>query len=159
MKIYEFKNQEKERENLLGYLKTVDWGAGKMLHKLISSNSAKDKLGKDSRIFYAMNQDQIIGFFTLVNRDYIELSQYDRFIAMVWVDPDFRGRGLSRDFIAYAEEKSGVDTIHILTQHQGLYEKMGYKLIKIFTDSIHDRDYLYEKELSKKEGVKENDAV
>ena len=147
MKIYEFKNEEKERENLLSYLKNVDWGAGKYLYNIISNNLIKEKLGKDSKIFYVMDQGKIISFFTIVNQDYIKIPQYDRFIAMLWIDPAYRGRGLSRKFIAYAEEQSGVDTIHILTQHHGLYEKMGYKLIETFTGSIHDKDYLYEKKL------------
>ncbi len=149
MKIYEFKNEREERENLLEYLKTVDWGAGRSLYEIISNNSIKERLGKDAKIFYAMDQDKIMGFFTIVNQDYIKLPQYERFIAMVWVDPDFRGRGFSRDFISYAEERIGVDVIHILTQHKGLYEKMGYKLLEVFLDSIHDKDYLYEKNISK----------
>ncbi|MDY6044741.1 MAG: GNAT family N-acetyltransferase [Peptoniphilus sp.] len=147
MRIYEFKNEEKEREDLLQYLKTVDWGAGKHLHEVISNNAVKEELGKDGRIFYAVDQDRIMGFFTIVNQDYIKLPEYDRFIAMVWVDPAFRGRGFSKDFIAHAEEQSGVDSMHILTQHKGLYEKMDYKLVDVFTDSIHDKDYLYEKNL------------
>ncbi|MDD7306152.1 MAG: GNAT family N-acetyltransferase [Peptoniphilaceae bacterium] len=147
MKIYEFKNEEKERENLLNYLKTVEWSAAKNLYKAISNNEIKEKFGKDGKIFYAVNDGQIMGFFTLVNQDYIKLPQYDRFIAMVWVDPLFRGRGYARDFIAYAEKESKLDQIHIISQHKGLYEKMGYKLIDSFTDSIHDVDYLYEKNL------------
>ncbi|MDO4662786.1 MAG: GNAT family N-acetyltransferase [Tissierellia bacterium] len=147
MKIYEFKNKDKEREDLLKYLKTVEWKAGEHLYKIIFDNKIKQKLGKDGKVFYAVEDGKIMGFFTLVNQDYIKLPQYDRFIAMVWVDPDFRGRGYSKDFIAYAEDKSNLDQIHIITQHKGLYEKMGYKLIDVFTDSIHDKDYLYEKNL------------
>lgn len=147
MKIYEFKNEEKEIVDFLKYLETIDWKAAKHLYEVIFNNKIKEKLGKDSKIFYAVSDGRIMGFFTLINQDYIKLPQYDRFIAMVWVDPAFRGRGYSRDFIAYAEDHSGLDQIHIITQHKGLYEKMGYKLIDVFTDSIHDKDYLYEKDL------------
>lgn len=68
------------------------------------------------------------------------MEDLDRFIAMVWVDPIYRGQGLSRKFIHYAEEKSGVDEMHILTQHRGLYEKMGYQLVQEIRGAIHDVD-------------------
>lgn len=146
MKIFEL-SEDSQKSELLEYLKGVEWGAARVLEKVIEGDSVKDKLGKDARIFFAKDQGAIMGFFTLVNQDYIPLEQYDRFIAMVWVDPDYRGKGLSRVFIEYAEEESGVDTMHILTQHKGLYEKMGYRLIQEFTGSVHDVDYLYEKKL------------
>ncbi|MDD7462986.1 MAG: GNAT family N-acetyltransferase [Anaerococcus sp.] len=134
-------------EEFLSYLKTVDWGAAKNLRKYLENKTVKENLGKDSQIFYAKEDGNIIGFFALVNQDYIKLPTYDRFISSVWVDPSYRGRGLSYDFVKYAEKESGLKKMNILSQHKGLYEKMGYKLIDNFTDSIHDKDYLYEKTL------------
>lgn len=134
-------------EEFLSYLKTVDWGAAKNLRKYLENKTVKENLGKDSQIFYAKEDGNIIGFFALVNQDYIKLPTYDRFISSVWVDPSYRGRGLSYDFVKYAEKESALKKMNILSQHKGLYEKMGYKLIDNFTDSIHDKDYLYEKTL------------
>ncbi len=134
-------------EEFLAYLKTVDWGAAKNLRKNLENKTVKENLGKDSQIFYAKEDGNIIGFFALVNQDYIKLPTYDRFISSVWVDPSYRGRGLSYDFVKYAEKESALKKMNILSQLKGLYEKMGYKLIDTFTDSIHDKDYLYEKTL------------
>lgn len=134
-------------EEFLAYLKAVDWGAAKNLRKNLENKTVKENLGKDSQIFYAKEDGNIIGFFALVNQDYIKLPTYDRFISSVWVDPSYRGRGLSYDFVKYAEKESALKKMNILSQHKGLYEKMGYKLIDTFTDSIHDKDYLYEKTL------------
>ena len=146
MDILELETTE-QKDELLAYLPNVDWGAARALEKTLKTDTIKEKLGKDARIFYVKDGARVMGFFTLVNWDYIPLEDYDRFIAMLWVDPAYRGRGLSRVFMDYAEKQSGVDTMHILTQHKGLYEKMGYRLIREFTDSIHDKDYLYEKYL------------
>lgn len=146
MQIFELKDDD-QKTDLLNYLKQVNWGAARLLEKVIRTDCMKEKLGKDARIFYAKDQKRIIGFFTIVNQDYIPLEKYDRFIAMVWVDPAYRGRGLSKVFVQHAEQESGVDSMHILTQHKGLYEKMGYHLIREFTGSFHDLDYLYEKKL------------
>lgn len=134
-------------EEFLVYLKTVDWGAAKNLRKNLENKTVKENLGKDSQIFYAKEDGNIIGFFALVNQDYIKLPTYDSFISSVRVDPSYRGRGLSYDFVKYAEKESALKKMNILSQHKGLYEKMGYKLIDTFTDSIHDKDYLYEKTL------------
>lgn len=146
MEIFELKREE-QKPKLLEYLKEVDWGAARYLEKAIKEDRVKEELGNDGRIFYAEDNTDIIGFFTLVNQDYIPLENIDRFIAMVWVDPSYRGRGLSKRFVAYAEEASGVDEMHILTQHKGLYEKMGYQLVREFTGALHDKDYLYVKDL------------
>lgn len=146
MKIIEYKNNLEDKK-FLEYIKGIEWGAAKLLYKVTSTNTINEKFGDDARIFYVKDNENIVGFFTIVNQDYIKLPEYDRFIAMLWVDPEYRGRGLSREFVKYAEEISGVKTIHLLTRHKGLYEKMGYKLIKEFKDEFHDMDYLYEKEL------------
>lgn len=134
-------------EKLIEYIENIEWGAGKLISKLLKENSFKERKGEDSRFFYAIENDQFVGFFSLVNQDYMPLKQYDRFIASVWVDPKFRKKGYSRKFVSYAEKESGKNQIHILSQHKGLYEKMGYKLIDTFTGSIHDKEYLYEKNL------------
>lgn len=146
MKIIEYKNSQEDKK-FLEYVKDIEWGAAKRLQHVITTDTIHEKLGKDARIFYVKDDENIIGFFTIVNQDYIKLPEYDRFIAMLWVDPEYRGRGLSREFVKYAEDISSVETIHLLTRHKGLYEKMGYKLIKEFKDKFHDMDYLYEKEL------------
>lgn len=146
MKIIEFKNSLENRE-FLDYIKNIKWGAAKLLHQTITEDKVYEKFGKDTRIFYVKDDENIIGFFTIVNQDYIKLPEYDRFIAMLWVDQKYRGRGLSREFIKYAEDVSSVKTMHLLTRHKGLYEKMGYKLIKEFKEEFHDMDYLYEKDL------------
>lgn len=146
MRVIEFKNS-RDNQELLDYVKNIKWGAAKLLYKAITTDTVHEKFGDDTRIFYVKDDDNIIGFFTIVNQDYIKLPEYDRFIAMLWVDPEYRGRGFSREFIKYAEDISSVKTMHLLTRHKGLYEKMGYKLIKEFKDEFHDMDYLYEKDL------------
>lgn len=141
---------DKQKDEFLEYLDRVDCGAAKMLSGLIKTDSLKVKNGPDSKVFYAKDAHGIFGFFALVNKDYMALP-YDRFISSVWVDPKYRGRGLAREFVAFAERVSDVEKIYILSQHKGLYEKMGYELIDVFTDSIHDMDYLYEKKLIENE--------
>ena len=146
MEIIEVRDDSQKKE-LLDYLPNVIWGESQVLTKAIKNDEIDEKLGKDAKIFYAKEDGEVMGFFTLVNQDYIPLPQYDRFIAMIYVDPKYRNRGYSREFIKFAEEASGVDTIHLFTKIKGLYEKMGYTLIEELVGYIHGIDYLYEKKL------------
>lgn len=146
MKIYELKSR-KDREELINYMREQDWGAAKKLARSLQRNSVKEDFGRDTRVFFARVNNDIVGFFALVNKDYIDLDGYKHFIAMIWVDPSYRGRGYSRDFVSFGEEVSGYDDIYILTQHKGLYEKMGYCLIDSFEGRFHPKDYLYYKDL------------
>lgn len=138
---------EDQRIRLLKYMRDIDWIAARYLVRVIEANQIKEELGRDARIFYGVDSECITGFFTIVNQDYIPLEELDRFIAMLWVDPDDRGKGLVRKFVGHAERESGVDRIYICTNHRGLYERMGYELIREFSGTLHGHDYLYAKDL------------
>ncbi|EPH89637.1 acetyltransferase, GNAT family, partial [Enterococcus faecalis 06-MB-DW-09] len=57
---------------------------------------------------------------------------YSPYIAIVYVDPAFRGNGISKELVKIVEKqllKVGFQNIYIVTQHVGLYEKWGYSQI------------------------------
>ena len=57
---------------------------------------------------------------------------YSPYIAIVYVDPNFRANGISKELVKIAENqllKVGFQSIYIVTQHVGLYEKWGYSQI------------------------------
>lgn len=104
MDILELETPE-QKDKLLAHLPNVDWGVARALEKTLKTDTIKEKLGKDARIFYVKDGQALWAF-------------------LPWL----------------------TGTI-FLTQHKGLYEKMGYRLFREFTGSIHDKDYLYEKYL------------
>lgn len=147
MDIKEFQDKETDKA-YLEYLSTIDWGAAKMLYKTLSTDTYYEKFGESSRPFYAVEGDNFVGFFNLTEKDYIEVAEYDKFISMLYVDPNYRDRHLSQAFITAAEAyllSEGEKEAHLMTQHEGLYEKYGYEKVRELPDGPHDMDYLYTK--------------
>jgi len=105
----------------------ADWKAAKYLAKKMANNEFDDWEG----IVVAEATDRIVGFCSFVSKDIVDLA-YSPYIAIVYVDPSFRGNGISIELVKIAENqllKVGFQRIYIVTQHVGLYEKLGYSQI------------------------------
>lgn len=105
----------------------ADWAAAKYLAKSMIGDEFNDWEG----IVIAETTDRIIGFCSFVRKDIVDLT-YSPYIAIVYVDPTFRGNGISKELVGIAEKqllKVGFQSIYIVTQHVGLYEKWGYSQI------------------------------
>lgn len=105
----------------------ADWKAAKYL----ASKMIGDEFDDWEGIVVAEDRDRIVGFCSFVNKDIVDLV-YSPYIAIVYVDPNFRGNGISKELVKIAENqllKVGFQSIYIVTQHVGLYEKWGYSQI------------------------------
>ena len=105
----------------------ADWKAAKYLAKKMANNEFQDWEG----IVIAESDSRIVGFCSFVREDIVDLT-YSPYIAIVYVDPYFRGNDISKELVSIAEEqllKVGFQSIYIVTQHVGLYEKWGYSQI------------------------------
>ena len=65
MEIIEVRDDSQKKE-LLDYLPNVKWGESQVLTKAIKNDEIDEKLGKDAKIFYAKEDGEVMGFFTLV---------------------------------------------------------------------------------------------
>lgn len=149
MKIVKFDFDNINNE-YLEFIKKGEWGAAKYLFKLIKDKTYHKEKGENARLFIMLDENKPIAFCNVVEEDYIKFNNLDRFIAMLYIDPEYRNKGLSKVFIKYSEgeiKDEGFDKAYIVTQHKGLYEKMGYKLLQVIDDGPHEIDYLYEKTL------------
>ncbi|WP_429967770.1 GNAT family N-acetyltransferase [Enterococcus sp. AZ046] len=102
----------------------ADWKAAKYL----ASKMIGDEFADWEGIVVAEAADRIVGFCSFVSKDIVDLD-YSPYIAIVYVDPNFRGNGISKELVKIAEKqllKLGFQSIYIVTQHVGLYEKWGY---------------------------------
>lgn len=102
----------------------ADWKAAKYLVSKMIGDEFDDWEG----IVVAEAADRIVGFCSFVSKDIVDLV-YSPYIAIVYVDPNFRGNGISKELVKIAEKqllKVGFQSIYIVTQHVGLYEKWGY---------------------------------
>lgn len=149
MDLTEFQDKETDKA-LLDYLQTVDWEGAEMLYKALSAGEFQDKFGESSRSFYVTDDDKYVGFFNLTEEDYVDVPEYNKFITMLYVDPDYRDSHLSEAFIKLAEGlliMEGETEAHLITKHEGLYEKYGYERVHHLSEGPNDNDYLYKKVL------------
>lgn len=82
-------------------------------------------------IVVAETTDRIVGFCSFVGEDIVDLT-YSPYIAIVYVEPAFRGNGISKALVKIAEQQlieEGFQSVYIVTQHVGLYEEWGYAQI------------------------------
>lgn len=124
----------------------ADWAAAKYLAKKMIGGEFNDWEG----IVIAETTDQIVGFCSFVRKDIVDLK-YSPYIAIVYVDPTFRGKGLSKELVEIAEQQlvtEGFQGVYIVTQHVGLYEKWGYSQIDEAEDKFGRSMRVLEKEFN-----------
>ena len=83
-------------------------------------------------VFVAMQGQDICGYCTVSKTDCIPNVSYTPYIGFVFVDENCRGSRLSQKLIACASNylhSAGFDRVHIVSDHDGLYEKYGFQVI------------------------------
>lgn len=127
MSYYVLKKKDSKWLSVAAEINKADWKAAKYLAKKMINYDFKEWEG----IVISENNDQIVGFCSFVLKDIVDLA-YSPYIAIVYVDPTFRGKGISKELVEIAEQEliaEGFQGVYIVTQHVGLYEKWGYSQI------------------------------
>jgi N-acetylglutamate synthase-like GNAT family acetyltransferase len=132
MSYYVLKKKDSRWLSVAEEINRADWKAAKYLAKKMRDYEFNEWEG----IVIAETNDQIVGFCSFVHKDIVDLS-YSPYIATVYVSPDFRGNGISKELVKVAEQQLlevGFQRSYIVTQHRGLYEKWGYSQIELAKD-------------------------
>lgn len=135
---YEVKIFSKDSQfpkEILNQIENIEWGAGK---HLVDRIKTKD-LDENDCIIIMTEDEDMVGFTTFVERDTVAVTDFGPFIATMYVDPKYRGKGLSLKLADIAlnvcwEKKA--KKVYILTQHVGLYEKLGFEEIGKIKDKF-----------------------
>lgn len=104
------------------------WSAGKLLAKRMRKND----FGEQERVFVALDETNIAGFCTLSETDCLPDVDFSPYVGFVFVAQRYRGRRLSRDLIDAASDlarEQGHETLYLVSDHVGLYEKYGFTAI------------------------------
>ena len=141
------------REELIEYLGTIEWKAGHMLQAELEAGTYRARFGQSSELWFAYDgasdgDKALVGFGGIVEQDYNPVPEFDLWIASIYVAPDYRGRHLSQEILAFLEgrvRERGAAEVHIYTQHKGLYEKSGYQLVRDDIDIMGRDTHIYVK--------------
>lgn len=79
--------------------------------------------------YLAVEDGQIVGGLGVIENDFHDRKDLAPNVCAVFVEPSHRGRGLAGRLLEYAvteQHAMGVDTLYLLTDHVGFYERYGW---------------------------------
>ena len=82
--------------------------------------------------YLLVDADKIVGCAGVITNDFISRMDLWPWICALYIEPAYRGKRLSEKLINQAKadtRKAGFQTIHLCTDHIGLYEKYGFDYI------------------------------
>lgn len=149
MQIIEYYKSE-NKEYWLSQIAKSDWPAAHFLHDLLKKNELFSLVGEKTRVLMLIENDQLLSFCTLAEKDDIQPTTLTPWIGWVYTFPSHRGKRLSGMLISFAEKLAkadGASHTHISTNHIGLYEKYGYEFLTVAKDVSGDDSRVYRKSL------------
>ncbi|MBD3922159.1 GNAT family N-acetyltransferase [Paenibacillus sp. PR3] len=81
-----------------------------------------------------MDNEQIIGFYQLLEKELIERTDLSPWISCVFIDENRRGERLIEQLLLHGRITAGnlgFDKVYLTTDHIHLYEKFGFREIGI----------------------------
>lgn len=149
MKIIDYFRAE-DPSHWLNEIEKCDWDAGQYLHELLQSDSLKELVGENTRVLLLTEGEKLISFCTLAEKDDIQPTDLTPWIGFVYTFPAFRGQGYAEKLMRHAEELAkadGADSVHVSTNHVGLYERYGYTFFGTMKDVGSEDSRVYVKHL------------
>lgn len=149
MKIIDYFRAE-DPSHWLEEMEKSDWDAGKYLHDLLLNDSLKELVGENTRVLLLTEGENLISFCTLAPLDDIQPTDLTPWIGFVYTFPAFRGQGYAEKLMRHAEELAKADgaaSVHVSTNHVGLYERYGYTFFGMMKDVSGEDSRVYVKHL------------
>lgn len=135
-----------DREHWLSEIEKCDWRAGDFLRELISTGRFFETLGGTSKLLLLTEEDELISFCTLAERDEIQDTGLTPWIGFVYTFPEHRGHrcfGLLLNEAKRLAAEAGFEKIYLSTDHIGLYEKYGFEYVCSAVTVYGDRTRCY----------------
>lgn len=110
------------------YAESCSWRAGKTLANAMDNHGFVDW----ERVVVAIDNGKICGYCTVSKTDCIPDVDYTPCIGFMFVGEEYRGHRLSQQLIEYAIDyikDIGFDRAYIVSDHENLYEKYGFRVI------------------------------
>jgi GNAT superfamily N-acetyltransferase len=131
------------------YAHICPWSAGPWLARMMKGGGIRGI----ERVFAACEGEDILGFCLFCEKDGLpeRLSGFTPFAACVFVDEKRRGSRISQSMLEAVEgyaRSLGYRELYLKSEHRGLYEKYGYRLIDTFEPNRGPADQLFSKPLA-----------
>ena len=140
----------RDRSRLRELLAQCGWRAGRYLAELLELERFAEEMGEGGRVFFLLEGDALVSFYTLTRRDCIDEDGMFPWIGFVYTAPEYRGRGWAGRMLAHAETAAAVQghrRVYLATDHVGLYERYGYGFLECRLDRWGQKERILVKEL------------
>ena len=107
------------------------WGVPKEAYV----DSMEDCLNVSSPIprwYVAVEGDKIVGGVGVIENDFHDRKDLSPNVCALYVEPEFRGRGIAGALLNYVCDemrKSGIETLYLITDHTSFYERYGWRFL------------------------------
>ncbi len=142
-RIIAYEEEKTIQKKLLSYLLNCDWEAAHLLAKFHSKN---EFFKEDDKTYFLMDGENVISFLTLAHQDCVADESMRPWIGFVYTDKDYRGKRNSEKLIKYALRKAkdrGFSEVFLASNHNGLYEKYGFKYLEKKIDVFNEEVKVY----------------
>ena len=98
-------------------------------------DSMEECLKKESPVpqwYLALEGDKIVGGLGLIENDFHNRKDLTPNVCAVYVEADYRGKGIAGRLLNYVCEdchKAGIDTLYLVTDHTSFYERYGWHFL------------------------------
>ena len=141
--------------------KSVEWFGSKWKVPLEAYRESMSAcLTKEQSIpqwYVSMEEGQIIGGLGVIENDFHDRKDLCPNVCAVYVEPHRRGEGLAGKLLDYVCEdlhRMGIDTLYLITDHIGFYERYGWEFFCLVQgDGEAELTRMYRHQMSKKINV------
>ncbi len=106
------------------------WGIDRQAYLDCMKECLNDEVPYDW--FLCLAEDKIVGGLGIIENDFHDRPDLSPNVCAVYVEPDYRGRGIAGKLLDMAVEamrKKGISPLYLLTGHQGFYERYGWQFL------------------------------
>ena len=84
--------------------------------------------------YMALVGDRIVGGMSVIENDFHDRKDLTPNVCAVYTEKDFRGQGIAGallNFVCRDMNARGIDTLYLLTDHTGFYERYGWEFLSM----------------------------
>lgn len=107
------------------------WGIPQEAY-LESMDACVEGRGPVPQWYAALEDERMIAGLGVIENDFHDRKDLAPNVCAVYVEKDFRGRGIAGELLRFAcadMKGRGVETLYLLTDHCGFYEKYGWEFL------------------------------
>lgn len=124
------------------------------MYEVLDAGNLKERYGESTRLFLLVEDDNLLAFCTLAERDEIVEEEMETgmkpWVGFVYTFPEYRGHRYSEKLIKHAcvlAKQDGYEKVYLSSDEVGLYEKYGFVFLKRMHTVWGEETQVFEKEL------------